>query len=83
VTHVKEKSNIKEDQMDTTELPVTMTVEEAWQAIGGKKAVSKQTFYTAVHRGQIPALKLGKRRILIPRTSFMRWLESGSAPTAA
>ena len=78
---VKAKGKTKEDQMERTALPVTMSVEEAHQALGGKAVISKATFYLAVHRGEVPHLKLGKR-ILIPRQAFMRWLESGSMQIA-
>jgi excisionase family DNA binding protein len=67
--------------MEKTALPVTMTVEEAWQALGGKAVISLATFYAAIHHGQVPHLRIFKR-ILVPRASFMRWLESGTAHIA-
>jgi excisionase family DNA binding protein len=77
MSRVKGKGKTKEDCMEQTILPVTMSVEEAHQALGGRAVISKATFYLAVQRGEVPHLKLGKR-ILIPRAAFMKWLESGS-----
>ena len=68
--------------MEQTVLPVTMRVEEAHEALGGKAVISKATFYLAVQRGEVPHLRLGKR-ILIPRAAFMKWLESGGVSAKA
>ena len=49
---------------------LTWTVEEAASALG----ISRAFAYDAVRRGEIPAIKIG-RRILVPRTALIRLLE--------
>ena len=44
---------------------LTMTVEEAAQALG----VSRSLAYDAVRTGQIPSIKIG-RRVLVPRSQL-------------
>jgi excisionase family DNA binding protein len=70
------------DQIDNMALPVTMSADEAHEAIGGKAVISKSTFYAAINKGQIPHLRLGKR-ILIPRAAFMAWLAGAHISTPA
>jgi excisionase family DNA binding protein len=48
----------------------TMTVEEAAQALG----ISRNGAYAAVRRGEIPAIKIGDRR-LVPIVAIERLLE--------
>jgi len=48
---------------------LTLTVEEAAVALG----ISRAFAYDAVRRGDIPAIKIG-RRILVPRTALSRLL---------
>jgi excisionase family DNA binding protein len=59
----------------------TLTVEEAARTLGcGRNAA-----YQAVRRGEIPAIRLG-RRILIPRVALERLLETqgkAASPAAA
>ncbi|MHB1486639.1 MAG: helix-turn-helix domain-containing protein [Acidimicrobiales bacterium] len=49
---------------------LTMTVEEAATALG----ISRATAYEAVSRGEIPAIRIG-RRILIPKVALEKLLE--------
>jgi excisionase family DNA binding protein len=56
----------------------TLTVDEA-HALIGKKKINRSGFYAAINRREVPHLRLG-RRILIPRSAFMRWLESAGQP---
>ncbi len=49
---------------------LTWTVEEAASALG----ISRAFAYDAVRRGEIPAIKIG-RRILVPRMALNRLLE--------
>lgn len=41
----------------------------------GTKVISRQSFYNAINRGEVPHHRLGKR-IIIPRVAFYRWLEN-------
>jgi excisionase family DNA binding protein len=50
-----------------------MTVEEAATALG----ISRATAYEAVSRGEIPAIRIG-RRILIPKVALAKLLDSDS-----
>jgi excisionase family DNA binding protein len=49
---------------------LTMSVEEAAEALG----ISKSAAYNAVHRGEIPSLRIG-RRILVPQAGLARYVE--------
>jgi excisionase family DNA binding protein len=51
-----------------------LTVEEARQELG----IGRSSIHKAIHRGEIPALRIG-RRILIPRAALDRMLE-GAQP---
>ncbi len=44
-------------------------------ALLGIRVISRASFYNAINRGEVPHLRLGKR-IIIPRHSFYRWLET-------
>lgn len=54
---------------------LTMTVEQAAQALG----ISRAFAYEAVARGEIPAIRIG-RRILIPRIALDKLLEGAGKP---
>lgn len=56
---------------------LTWTVEEAAVALG----VSRAFAYDAVRRGEIPAIKIG-RRILVPRSALDRLLQGPQAGSA-
>lgn len=60
--------------MDSPSQSAALTASEA-HALLGKKTISRAGFYAAIRRGEVPHLRLGKR-IVIPRRSFLRWLES-------
>jgi excisionase family DNA binding protein len=57
-----------------------LTMNQAWERIG-KDVITKQGLYLAAQRGELPAIRLG-RRILIPRRAFEEWLV-GPNPSAA
>ncbi len=65
------------DQMEKTDKAATafLSPDEAHQLIGGNKVINRSTFYSAINRGQVPHLRMGKR-IIIPRVAFMEWIES-------
>lgn len=50
-----------------------MSVDEG-HALIGKQNISRRSLYNALEREEIPSVRLG-RRLLIPRHSFIRWLE--------
>jgi excisionase family DNA binding protein len=59
-----------------TQERLTLTVEEAAQALG----ISRAFAYEAVTRKQIPHVRIG-RRILIPRAALERMLKADTNPT--
>jgi excisionase family DNA binding protein len=52
----------------------TLTVVEAARILG----LGRNSAYEAVRRGEIPALKIG-RRLIVPRSALERMLDQGSA----
>ena len=54
---------------------LTLSVEQAAAALG----ISRASAYEAVHRGEIPHIKIGKR-MLIPRASLDRMLSAADQP---
>lgn len=56
--------------MTNTPTPLTYSVEEAALLLG----ISRSTAFEAVHVGQIPSIRIG-RRILVPKVAFERMLE--------
>ena len=51
---------------------LTMTVKEAGDALG----ISRATAYMLAGSGQIPTIRLGERRLVVPRAALMKMLES-------
>lgn len=56
-------------------LPPTLTVDQAAEILG----VNRQTAYAAVHRGEIPSIKVG-RRLIIPTAQLMKLLGTDDLP---
>ena len=54
---------------------LTMTVEEAGEALG----ISRATAYQLANTGGIPAIRLGQRRLIVPRASLLAMLSSQDA----
>lgn len=51
---------------------LVLTIPEAACAIG----VSARTYYAAAARGEVPAIRIG-RRLVVPEAALHRFLESG------
>ena len=63
----------------TLETRQTVTVEEAAKLLG----IGRGSAYEAVRRGELPAIRLGKR-LVVPRAALDRLLASaGRSPDAA
>ncbi len=56
----------------------TFTVEEAAEILG----IGRNSAYEAIRRGEIPALRLG-RRLVVPRQALERLLRNSNSETAA
>ncbi|MEZ4404489.1 MAG: helix-turn-helix domain-containing protein [Kofleriaceae bacterium] len=54
-------------------LPDVMSVQEAASLL----RLDRKTVYGAVTRGELPARRVGKRRIVIGRAALLRWLDGG------
>ena len=50
---------------------LTMTVKEAAEILG----ISRATAYMLANTGQIPIIRLGERRLVVPRAALMKMLE--------
>ena len=51
---------------------VCYTVSELANTLG----LSTETVYRGIRRGEIPHLRIGQRRLILPRASIDRWLAS-------
>jgi len=61
--------------MNKVEEALTITVEEA----AGLLRIGRNLAYEAVKRGELPAIRVG-RRVLVPRRALERLLEAGQQP---
>jgi len=43
-----------------------------------KLGLSVETIYRSIRRKQIPHIKIGDRRLILPKTAIDKWLESAS-----
>jgi excisionase family DNA binding protein len=57
---------------------LTMTVEEAAQAIG----ISRGTAYDLIHQKKLPAIRISERRLVVPIKAIEKMLEglAGTIP---
>lgn len=55
------------------EVPVVLSAQEAADLL----RVDKKTVYEAIRLSGLPARRVGKRRLVIPRAALLRWLEQG------
>ena len=55
---------------------LTMSVGEAGEALG----ISRATAYMLARTGQLPTIRLGERRLVVPRVALERMLESAGKP---
>jgi hypothetical protein len=71
------KSEVKTKgvQMDDKSQAAALKPEEAHALLGGSAVISRASFYAGIKRGDIPAIRIG-RRLIIPRGKFLAWLES-------
>ena len=52
--------------------PVLLTVREAAKVL----RISADLAYSLVRAGVLPVLRLGERRVVIPREALLRWIET-------
>jgi excisionase family DNA binding protein len=58
---------------------LVLSISEAGELLG----VSRPTAYQMAHDGQIPIIKLGKRRMVVPKSALEKMLlEAGTKPEA-
>lgn len=56
-------------QVDSEELPPTLSVEQAGELVG----VGRNAAYRAAHRGELPAFRVG-RKLRVPTADLLRLL---------
>jgi excisionase family DNA binding protein len=52
---------------------LVLTPEEVRQLLN----ISRSVLYSALARGIIPSIRISPRKIIIPKHTFMRWLDEG------
>ena len=57
----------------------TITVEEMAVRLG----IGRNLAYELAATGQVPSIRLGHRRLVIPLVAFERWLEEQAQPAGA
>jgi excisionase family DNA binding protein len=67
--------------MDKKSEPVVLTADETHEFLGRDK-ISRASLYAALHRREIPNIRLG-RRILVPRAALEQWLQNCTAAQPA
>lgn len=66
---------MNQDNTDNEKDLQCLSVEEVRQFLGG---VSKTTIYNLVKQPGFPAIKLGPKKIVIPKNNLLAWIESES-----
>ena len=61
--------------MENSNEALVLTPTEARKLLGN---CSKGVFYDAIRRGIVPSIRLGPRKIIIPRQRFLEWLNGGN-----
>lgn len=56
------------------DLPVTLNVEDVAAVLG----ISCKVAYILVKRRGFPAIRVGERRIVVPRDKFLQWIEKNA-----
>ena len=52
------------------ELPVTLKVEDVARILG----VGRNTAYNIIRQKGFPAVRVGEKRVVVPRDRFLQWL---------
>lgn len=59
--------------MENSDDTLVLTPEEVRQLL----KISRSVLYSALARGTIPSIRISPRKIIIPKHTFMRWLDEG------
>jgi excisionase family DNA binding protein len=62
------------------EFAVAERIGYAPKEVAQKLGVNVKTIYDAIEEGQIPALRIGKRRLIISQAAFDRMMQEGRNP---
>ena len=62
--------------MQTDDTKPEKTVCYTVPQLAAKLGLSAETVYRGIRRNEIPHLRVGKRRLILPRASIDRWLAS-------
>lgn len=56
------------------DLPLTLKVEQVAEVLG----VSRKVAYNLTKRRDFPAVRIGEKRLCVPRDRFLRWLNENA-----
>lgn len=59
---------------DLKDLPLTLTVNQVAKLLG----VSRRVAYNLMRQRGFPSVRVGEKRIIIPRDHFLRWLDENA-----
>ena len=65
-------------QEKTSETRLTFTVPEAGRMLG----ISRSLAFQMAHTGQLPVIRLGERRLVVPKAALQRMLDEAGKPKA-
>lgn len=65
--------------MDSTDEKLALNVVEVARRLG----LSRNTVYAMVKAGQLPGIKVAKRRYIIPAAGLKAWLEANGGKSGA
>lgn len=63
-----------------TSVPRTCTVKQLVEELGGEDVISSMTIYRLVREGELAAIRVTERKILIRRDSIAAWLTRSAVP---
>ena len=63
-------------QMQTDDIKPKKTACYTVPELADTLGLSTETVYRGIRRGEIPHLRIGQRRLILPRASIDRWLAS-------
>jgi excisionase family DNA binding protein len=69
---MKEQTMYLENMNNLNELPFHLSVENVASILG----MSKNKAYELCHSKSFPCVKVGKRKLIIPKPAFINWLNN-------
>ena len=73
IVKLRGTQNLNFDNITNIEnLPLNLKVSDVARVLG----ISKNSAYDLCHSKGFPCIRVGKRRLIIPRPAFQKWLEN-------